>query len=111
MRALICLMLMGSLIAQNSFQENQQFPQPVIPFELTYDDIKNYIGMIPPVGKISVDFFIDESGNVENPYIVDTFNIQLNDVVIDKVKQSKYIPALQNGRPVKVKYHLPIVFK
>ena len=111
MRALISLMLMGSLIAQKSVQDNQQFPQPVIPFELTYDDIKSYIGIIPPIGKISVDFVIDESGNVESPHIVDTFNIQLNDVVIDKVKQSKYIPALQNGRPVKVKYHLPIVFK
>ena len=111
MRALISLMLMGSLIAQNSFQENQQFPQPVIPFELTYDDIKSYIGIIPPIGKISVDFVIDESGNVESPHIVDTFNIQLNDVIIDKVRQSKYKPALQNGRPVKVKYHLPIVFK
>tara|TARA_B100001778_G_scaffold200148_1_gene165231 strand:+ start:2072 stop:2380 length:309 start_codon:yes stop_codon:yes gene_type:complete len=102
---------MGSLIAQKSVQDNQQFPQAVIPFELTYDDIKSFIGIIPPVGKISVDFFIDESGNVESPYIVDTFNIQLNDVIIDKVRQSKYKPALQNGRPVKVKYHLPIVFK
>ena len=111
MRALISLMLMGSLIAQKSVQDNQQFPQAVIPFELTYDDIKSFIGIIPPVGKISVDFFIDESVNVESPYIVDTFNIQLKDVIIDKVRQSKYKPALQNGRPVKVKYHLPIVFK
>ena len=111
MRALICLMLMGSLIAQKSVQDNQQFPQAVIPFELTYNDIESFIDVIPPVGKISVGFFIDESGNVESPYIVDTFNIQLNDVFIDKVRQSKYKPALQNGRPVKVKYHLPIVFK
>ena len=34
MRALIYLMLMGSLIAQKSVQDNQQFPQPIIPFEL-----------------------------------------------------------------------------
>ena len=110
MRALISLMLMGSLIAQNSF-ENQQFPQAIIPFELTYEDVRSAIGLIPPVGKISVDFFINENGDVEEPYIVDTFNVQLNDVIIDKVRQSKYKPALQNGKPVKVKYHLPIVFK
>ncbi len=111
MRALISLMLMGSLIAQKSFQDNQQFPQAIIPFQLTYDDVKNAVGMIPPIGKISVDFFINENGDVEDPNIVDTFNIQLNDVVIDKVKQSKYKPALQNGWPVRVKYHLPIVFR
>ena len=50
-------------------------------------------------------------GEVENPVIVDTFNLSLNDVILDKVRQSKYYPALQNGRPVKVKYTLPITFK
>ena len=32
---LISLMLMG-VDGQNSF-ENQQFPQPIVPFELTYE--------------------------------------------------------------------------
>ena len=64
-----------------------------------------------PASQSIVFVMSDENGDVEDPNIVDTFNIQLNDVVIDKVKQSKYKPALQNGVPVKVRYHLPIVFK
>jgi len=111
MRALISLILMGSLIAQKSVQDNQQFPQPIVPFELTYDDFMGVVDFIHPSGKMSVSFFINEEGEVEQPYIIDTFNVKLNDVVIDKVRQTKYKPALQNGRPVKVKYHLPIVFK
>ena len=111
MRALISLILMGSLIAQKSVQDNQQFPQPIVPFELTYDDFMGVVDFIYPSGKMSVSFFINEEGEVEEPYVIDTFNVQLNDVVIDKVRQTKYKPALQNGRPVKVKYHLPIVFK
>ena len=43
MRALISLMLMGSQIAQKSVQDNQQFPQPIIPFELTYDELPELI--------------------------------------------------------------------
>ena len=111
MRALIYLMLMGSLIAQKSVQDNQQFPQPIIPFELTYDDVMGGVDYIHPSGRMSVSFFINEEGEVEQPQIIDTFNVKLNDVVIDKVRQTKYKPALQNGIPVKVKYHLPIVFE
>ena len=95
MRALISLMLMGSLIAQKSVQDNQQFPQPIIPFELTYDDVMGVVDYIHPSGKMSVSFFINEEGNVEKPYIIDTFNVKLNDVVIDKVRQTKYKPATQ----------------
>ena len=51
------------------------------------------------------------NGDVENPIVLDTFNVDLNEVVIDKVKQTKYKPAKQNGRPVKVRFKLPIVFK
>jgi len=50
-------------------------------------------------------------GNVIDPHIVDTFNIDLNAVVLDKVRQMKYHPATQNGVAVKVGYSLPIVFK
>ena len=111
MRALISLMLMGSLIAQKSVQDNQQFPQPIMPFELTYDDVMGVVDYIHPSGRMSVSFFINEEGEVEQPQIIDTFNVKLNDVVIDKGRQTKYKPALQNGIPVKVKYHLPIVFE
>ena len=48
------------------------------------------VDYIHPYGKMSVSFFINEEGNVEKPYIIDTFNVKLNDVVIDKVRQTKY---------------------
>ena len=60
---------------------------------------------------VLVDFYINERGEVENPVIRDTFNIALNEVVLDKVRQASYYPAVQNGRPVRIKFTLPIVFK
>ena len=43
--------------------------------------------------------------------IIDSFDVELNDVVLDKVRQIKYEPATQNGRAVEVKYQLPILFQ
>lgn len=121
--SILLSMALGSVTAQNllynklgnlldkgshpSTQSNQ--PKAKIPFELSYFDIREKV--IEKGGRINVEFEIDEKGNVVNPTILDSFNVSLNDVVLDKVRQSKYYPATQNGVPIKVRYKLPIVFK
>ena len=62
-------------------------------------------------GNILVQFIIDENGKVIAPQILDTFNLSLNPTIIDRVMAIEFEPALQNGRPIKVRYNLPIVFK
>ena len=85
-KALICLMLMGSLIAHNSDGETQ-LPQQKKQFNLSYYDIREDI--------------------LERA----SFDIRLSDTIIDKVLMLDFKPALQNGRPVRVRYKLPILFK
>ena len=102
---------MSSLVAQNAYGDTSSLPIPKEPFNLTYWDVREHIHNEYPEGKIVATFYIDTNGKVENPEIIDTFNINLNEVVIDKLLSSKYQPAMQNGIPVKVKYTLPIVFK
>lgn len=104
---LVCLMLMGVLAAQDLPNGESRQPIPKIGFELK----ENEIPVVYRSGKIIVEFFVNESGKVEDPVVKDSFNVALNDVVLDKVRQTEYFPALQNGRPVKVKYLLPIQFK
>ena len=109
MKPIWSILLITNLFGQEPLISTQ--PKAKIPFELTYYDIRerihiNYVG-----GKVDVEFTIDENGDVINPVILDTFDIFLNDVVLDKVRQSKYYPATQNGIPIRVKYKLPIVFK
>ena len=110
MRRLICLMLMGMLIAQDLPIGENQHPKVKRPFRLGYHDLR-----IPDTtdikGRVIVSFFVDEDGEVTNPEIVDTFNTILNDAIIDRVLAIKFEPAKQNGRPVRVKYSLPILFK
>ena len=103
-KLLSCLLLLGTLVA-----EDNSLPKEIVPFEL-------YAHELPIIhdvyeGKVLVSFIIDEEGNVSKAEIVDSFNVALNEVVLDKVRQTKYKPAVQNGRAVRVKYQLPILFQ
>ena len=80
-------------------------------FNLSYYDIREDILEQTPSGEIIVEFEINEQGKVENPVIRDSFDIRLSDTIIDKVLMLDFKPALQNGRPVRVRYKLPILFK
>ena len=103
-KLLSCLLVLGVIMAQ----DNSQLPKEVVPFELYTHELPIIHNV---VGKVLVSFTIDEEGNVNQAEIMDSFNVYLNDVVLDKVRQTKYQPAIQNGRAVSVKYQLPIVFK
>lgn len=96
-------------MAQNS--EEIQHPIPTIPFVLKYEDVSDYLEFTNLPGRIEVEFFINEEGKVTHPEITDSFNVRLNDVVLDKVRQTQYTPAIQDGRPIQVKFKLPILFK
>ena len=114
MKTMFYTMLLSGIVLSSDipYQDTIQtsLPQPIIPFELTYYDIRQVIHNTKNQ-RITVEFTIDELGNVINPIIQDTFDISLNAVVLDKVRQTKYIPALQNGVAVPIRYTLPIVFK
>ena len=103
MKRLMCLLLTGMVMANNI----NSLPVPKTPFELYSHELP----YTPKKGKIVVSFMIDENGKVEQPKILDTFDRYLNRIVIDKLEQTKYKPALQNGRPVRVRYQLPIIFR
>ena len=114
MRALLCLMLMGSLTAQDLLEGGSQklnaSPKQIVPFKLSYEDLPHR-GVTDFKGSVLVQFVIDEEGKVVLPEIIDTFDIFLNSTIIDKVMAIRFEPAKQNGKPVRVRYNLPILFK
>ena len=103
-KLLKCLLLLGTLVANDN-----SLPKEIVPFELYAHELPIIHNVYE--GKVLVSFIIDEEGNVSQAKILDSFNVRLNDVVLDKVRQTKYKPAVQNGRAVRVKYQLPILFK
>ena len=112
MRNLAFLMLMGLVTAQNFSSENEGShpPIPKKEFNLSSNEL-------PPIstsvrtGTIHVEFIVDENGHVNDAVILDTFNNAYDDIVLNKVNKTAYHPARQNGRPVRVRYKLPIKIK
>ena len=99
----ILVMMISTIMAKDT-----RPPEQIIPFNLTYEDVKD-IGEV--MGQILVSFIVDESGKVIDAEILNTFDTDLIPIVLDKVLQMEFNPALQNGYPIRVKYNLPILFK
>ena len=110
MRALLCLSLMGSLMAQNLPTGLSQPPKTKTPFQLHYEDIENY-RHLNLRGSVLVRFRVNKEGKVTRPEIVNTFNDYLNDTILNKVLAIEFEPAVQNGQAIEVDYQLPILFK
>jgi protein TonB len=60
-------------------------------------------------GKIYLSFVIEKDGSVSNIRIVKGLSDKLNEVAIKVVeKMPKWKPAINNGKPVRSRYTLPI---
>lgn len=62
-------------------------------------------------GRVVVQFVIDENGNVTNPVVVRGIGGGCDEEALRAVKQVKFTPGRQRGKPVKVRYSLPVSFK
>lgn len=62
-------------------------------------------------GRVTVQFIVNENGQVENPRVIRGIGGGCDEAALEAVKQAKFTPGMQRGRPVRVQYSLPIVFR
>ena len=62
-------------------------------------------------GRVFVQFIVNERGEVENPRVIRGIGGGCDEEALKAIQNAKFIPGLQRGRPVRVQYNLPIVFK
>lgn len=62
-------------------------------------------------GVVHVQFVVDENGYVTNPVVIRGVGGGLDEAAIDAVLQVRFQPGMQRGRPVKVRYAIPIRFR
>ncbi|MBO6523438.1 MAG: energy transducer TonB [Balneolaceae bacterium] len=62
-------------------------------------------------GRVTVQFIVNEQGQVENPRVIRGIGGGCDEAALEAVKQAKFTPGMQRGRPVRVQYSLPIVFR
>jgi protein TonB len=75
---------------------------------IVYPEIAKKAGI---EGRVFVQFVIDEKGNVTNPIILKGIGGGCDEAALEAVKKAKFTPGKQRGRPVRVQYSIPIVFR
>ena len=62
-------------------------------------------------GRVIVQFIVNEQGSVENPRVVRGIGGGADEEALRCVKQAEFQPGRQRGKPVRVQYSLPVVFR
>lgn len=76
--------------------------------KLYYSEIAKRIGV---EGKVVVTIIVDKEGNVVDVQIVKPLHSDLDQIAVKAVRELKFYPGIQNGKPVKVQISIPIQFK
>ena len=61
-------------------------------------------------GEVLVDFVVDIEGRVRNPYVVRSLNPSFDDPAVEAVRQWRFEPGMNGGRPVNTHMQVPVVF-
>lgn len=90
----------------------EEMPEPIggiiaIQKKVHYTEIAKLAGI---EGKVIVEALIDKEGNVTEVNLIQDVGGGLGDVAVNAVKNTKFKPGKQRGKPVKVKMLIPIIF-
>jgi periplasmic protein TonB len=91
----------------------EEMPEPIggiaaIQSKIVYPEIAKRAGV---EGKVYVLAFVDENGNVTKADIIRGLGAGLDEAALNAVRQTKFKPGKQRGKPVKVQVSIPIVFR
>ena len=62
-------------------------------------------------GTVVVRFVVDERGRVVDPVVARSPNDLLSQAALDAVREIRFTPGQQRGRPVKVRFAVPVTFR
>jgi protein TonB len=91
----------------------EEMPEPIggiqaIQSKIVYPEIAKRAGV---EGKVYVLAFVNEQGDVTKTEIIKGLGAGLDEAALNAVKQTRFKPGKQRGKPVKVQVSIPIVFK
>ena len=91
----------------------EEMPQPIgglsaLASQIKIPDTASEAGV---EGKVFVDIVVDEQGDVADARVLRGLGAGLDEEALRVVRQAKFTPGRQNGKAVKVRMTLPILFK
>jgi periplasmic protein TonB len=76
--------------------------------QIRYPDMARRAGI---QGLVVVQFIVNEHGEIENPRILRGIGGGCDEEALRVVRNARFNPGLQRGRPVRVQYQLPVFFR
>lgn len=91
----------------------EEMPEPIggiqaIQSKIKYPEIAKRAGV---EGKVYVLAFVDETGTVTDVKLLKGLGAGCDEEALNAVRQTKFKPGKQRGKPVKVQVSIPIIFK
>ena len=62
-------------------------------------------------GNVQVYLWVDEQGNPSHVKVIRPIGMGLDEKAVEAVRQYKFKPAMQNGKPVKVDLYIDVNFQ
>ena len=91
----------------------EQMPRPIggitgIQRRIIYPEIAKRAGV---QGRVFVKAFVDKHGNVVKVVLIKGIGAGCDEAALKAVKETKFVPGRQRGKPVNVQIAIPILFK
>ena len=91
----------------------ENMPEPVggiaaIQTKVTYPESAREAGV---EGRVFVHFVVNEQGDVQDVVVTQGVSSDLDEEAVRVMKEAKFTPGMQDGKPVKVRMAIPITFK
>ncbi len=91
----------------------EEMPDPIggiagIQQRIVYPEIAKRAGV---QGRVYVKAYVDEKGSVAKVELIKGIGAGCDEAAMDAVRQTKFKPGKQRGKPVKVQVSIPILFK
>jgi protein TonB len=75
---------------------------------VTYPEIAKKAGV---EGTVFLQFIVDENGKVVDPQVVKGIGAGCDEEALKAIRTAEFKPGMQRGKPVKVKFSLPVRFR
>lgn len=76
--------------------------------EISYPEMAHRAGI---EGRVYIQFVVTEQGDVDDARVIRGIGGGADEEALRVVRQAKFSPGMQRGKPVRVQYSLPILFK
>ena len=102
--------VLASFLLPASLLKADEKTEPPVPVRTVAPDVPSSFSRSGSVGLVTVNFVVDEKGNVQDPTIVKSSHAELEEPALTAIKKWRFKPAKKDGNAVSVHVTIPIKF-